>query len=469
MNFLGRRLSNVGSRGFSGLSMTQVVSEPMAWNQAPAQVTVLPNGVRVATKETFSEVASVGVFINAGSRDETNSTAGAAHLVEQLSCRGTSTRSRAKLEQEVESMGATLKAKCGREQSSYCMSLFKGDERKGLDILSDIVRNVGSSNFAQEKADIVRRLDEREVPTREVIDDRLHACAFRDGPLGFSAVGPFENIGSLTEAHVKSYVDSNYTAENMVISSSGQISHAEMVKAANEAFGSVKGGIPRPVSDKPYFCGAELIYRNDEMGPTAYISIGWEGVPWKSPDAVAFMVMESIIGTYTKHGGLVPGVISGNRVANAVANKMNVGCADEYQAFNKFYRDTGMFGFYIACDEVAVEHAVGELMFGVNLLSFSVTEEEVARAKRELKAKLFSTPTSSLHSCEELGTQMLAYGRGIPPAEMILRIDAIDSEDIKRVAWKYLNDAEISVTALGPLHGISSYYELRRMTTMHRY
>merc|ERR1719169_49030 len=99
------------------------------------------------------------------------------------------------------------------------------------------------------------------------------------------------------------------------------------------------------------------------MGPTAYVSVGWESVPARSGDAVTFMVMQHIIGSYKKNAGLVPGTISGNRTINAVANKMEVGCADEFEAFNINYKDTGLFGFYIVCDEVAVEHALGELMF----------------------------------------------------------------------------------------------------------
>jgi len=432
-------------------------------------VTVLPNGVRVATRETFSEVTSVGVFLNAGVRDETKDNAGASHLIEQLALTGTVKRPKAKLESEVESMGATLDVSVGREQSSYTMSLFSSDLKQGLEILADVVTAPAVANWGKEKENILRKLDEREVPTRDVIDDRLHACAFRDYSLGFSTVGPFEGIASLTDAHLKSYVDTNYTAENMVIAASGPLKHEQLVQLASASFGGVKAGGPKPGSTKPYFCGAELIYRNDEMGPLAYLSVGWEGVPWRSPDAVTFMVMEHVIGSYKKNTGLVPGNISGNRVVNAVANKMQVGCAEEFQAFNRFYKDTGMFGFYIVCDEVAVEHAMGELMFGMNLLSFSVTDEEVERAKRELKAKLFSAPTSAAASCANLGSHVLAYGRGIPSSEMIFRIDGVDAEEVKRVAWKYLNDAEISTTALGPLHGMPQYYDLRRQTGMHRY
>merc|ERR1711957_561100 len=249
----------------------------------------------------------------------------------------------------------------------------------------------------------------------------------------------------------------------------GAVKHEDIVAAAQAKFGSVKAGGPKEYGTKPYFCGADLLYRNDEMGATAYVAIGWEAVPWRSPDAVTFMVMKHVIGSYNKAAGLVPGNISGNRVINAVANKMQVGCADHFEAFNNFYKDTGIFGFYIACDEVAVEHAVGELMFGVNLLSFSVTDEETERGKRELKAALFGGSGSSSAMCSEMGKQMLAYGRAISPAEMVLRIDAVDAEEVKRVAWKYLNDNEVAATALGPLHGFPQYYDLRRATCMHRY
>merc|ERR1712107_394767 len=103
------------------------------------------------------------------------------------------------------------------------------------------------------------------------------------------------------------------------------------------------------------------------------------------------------------------GNISGSRTTNAIANKMGVGCANEFDTFANFYRDTGMFGWYAVCDEVAVEHCVGELMFGVNLLSFSVTDEEVTRGKRELKNALFGK-TGTEAACAEVGTHVLAYG-----------------------------------------------------------
>lgn len=454
-------------------SLSRGVSQALdasAWNQAPVQVTTLKNGVRVATKQSFSEVASVGVFLDAGVRGENAATAGATYLVENLALSGTAKRSKDALEKEVESMGATLNVSTGREQSSFTMSCFKNDVKQGVDILGDLVTNVPVGNLAANKDAILRGIQENDQPTRAVIEDRLHLCAYRDTSLGLSTIGPFDGIDGVTSSHLQSYVNDNYTADKMVLAASGDVDHAALVKMAEASLGGVKASGPRAAAaEKPYFCGAELIYRNDEMGPTAYLSVGWESVPARSGDALSFMVMQHVIGSYKKNTGLVPGNISGNRTINAIANKCGLGCADEFEAFNCFYKDTGMFGWYAACDEVAVEHCLGELMFGVNLLAFSVTDEEVARGKRELKNALFGGAGSSEATCAEVGHQVLTYGRGLPAAEMIMRIDAIDAEEIKRLAWQYLNDAEISVTALGPLHGMISYVELRRMTTMHRY
>jgi len=450
--------------------VSQALAEPTAWNQAPTIITTLPNGLRVATKESFSEIASVGVFLDAGVRSENSEIAGASGLIQKLALSGTAKRSKSALENEVESMGGTLNVDMGREQSSFTLSCFGSDVKQGVDILSDLVTNAPVGNLDKNREAIIRELAEADQPTRAVLEDRLHLTAWRDCSLGLSAIGPFDNIDRLSSAHLQSYVDTNFTSDKMVLVASGNVKHADIVAMAEKSLGGVaRAGATPAASHAPYFCGAELIYRNDEMGGVAHIAIGYNSVPARSADAVTFQVMQHIIGSYKKNTGLVPGNISGNRTINAVANKMGVGCAEEFSAFNFNYKDAGMFGFYAACDEVAVEHCIGELQFGINLLAFSVTEEEVARGKRELKAALFGGSGSSEAACAHVGKQVLSYGREVPAAEMVLRIDAVDAEEVKRVAWQYCNDSDIAVTALGPLHGMPTYVELRRGTTMHRY
>merc|ERR1712003_337799 len=144
---------------------------------------------------------------------------------------------------------------------------------------------MGVGNLAKEKEGILRNLEEANHSTRAVIDDRLNQCAFRDCSLGYSLTGPFEGIESLTADQLQAFVSANYTADNIVIAAAGPMKHEELVKLAANSLGGVKSGATPVGSPKPYFCGAELIYRNDEMGPTAYIAVGWEAVAARSPDA----------------------------------------------------------------------------------------------------------------------------------------------------------------------------------------
>merc|ERR1719160_1742080 len=132
----------------------------MAWNAAPTTVTVLPNGVKVATQETFSEMPSVGVFIDAGYRSHT--TPGTAHLVEQLLLSGTKKTPRAKLVEQVETMGGTITAKMGREQTALTMSIFKSDVKAAVDILADIVTSPGLENLEKGKAGMIQAVEAME-------------------------------------------------------------------------------------------------------------------------------------------------------------------------------------------------------------------------------------------------------------------------------------------------------------------
>ena len=53
-------------------------------------MTTLPNGMRVASETTpFAETATVGVWIDAGSRYETAQNNGAAHFLEHMAFKGT--------------------------------------------------------------------------------------------------------------------------------------------------------------------------------------------------------------------------------------------------------------------------------------------------------------------------------------------------------------------------------------------
>jgi mitochondrial-processing peptidase subunit beta len=101
-------------RRFSAASAAALTESSISFPEyvlrAPTtDVTTLDSGLRVASETVLgSETATVGVFIDAGSRYETSRTNGAAHFLEHMAFKGTSKRTQEQLELEIENMGGHL-------------------------------------------------------------------------------------------------------------------------------------------------------------------------------------------------------------------------------------------------------------------------------------------------------------------------------------------------------------------------
>ena len=126
------------------------------------RITTLPSGLRVATEARHGETATVGVWIDAGSRYETAENNGAAHFLEHLAFKGTKRRGQQELEVEIENMGAHLNAYTSREQTVYFAKCFKQDVEASMDILSDILLHseLAHRSVERERGVIVREMEE---------------------------------------------------------------------------------------------------------------------------------------------------------------------------------------------------------------------------------------------------------------------------------------------------------------------
>lgn len=157
-------------------SFATVVNSPIT------QLTTLPNGLTVATEShPHAETATVGVWIDAGSRAETDKTSGTAHFLEHMAFKGTNKRRQQDLELEVEDLGAHLNAYTSREQTVYYAKSFRKDVGQSVDIISDILQNSKLENAAieRERDVIVREQQEVDKQMEEVVFDHLHAVAFQ--------------------------------------------------------------------------------------------------------------------------------------------------------------------------------------------------------------------------------------------------------------------------------------------------
>ncbi|KAF2586435.1 hypothetical protein F2Q70_00037870 [Brassica cretica] len=170
-----KRLENPDQRFLKYASPHPILASHNHILSAPeTRVTTLPNGLRVATESNLSaKTATVGVWIDAGSRFESDETNGTAHFLEHMIFKGTERRTVRALEEEIEDIGGHLNAYTSREQTTYYAKVMESDVNQALDVLADILQN---SKFEEQR---INR--ERDVILREMQELKSSLLLHMDG------------------------------------------------------------------------------------------------------------------------------------------------------------------------------------------------------------------------------------------------------------------------------------------------
>ena len=171
------------------------IPEPLKYDR-PFEVTTISNGIKVCTEAWSSPVAAVGVFINAGSRNETLETSGAAHFLEHLSFKGSKRRTRVQLEKEVENLGMQLNAYTSREHTLFHTVSFKNNLAKSVEVLGDMICNSNYDNYAVEleKDTIWQELEATNEDKMETLMENVYYNIFREHMMGQPILGDIDNI-----------------------------------------------------------------------------------------------------------------------------------------------------------------------------------------------------------------------------------------------------------------------------------
>lgn len=438
--------------------------------RAPStDVTALDSGLRVASETVAgAETATVGVWIDAGSRYETAANNGAAHFLEHMAFKGTDKRTQQALEVEIENMGGHLNAYTSREQTVYFAKVFKKDVGQAVEILSDILLNskLEEAAIERERDVILREMAEVNKQQEELVLDHLHATAFQGTGLGRTILGPEENIRSLSKADLSDYINTHYTAPRMVIAGAGAIDHSELCDLASTHFGKLPtapAGAVDTAYDPAIFTGSDVRIRFDS-DDTAHVALAFEGASWTSEYAFPLMIMQTMLGSYNRASGLGKNVAS--KMCQEVAEHE---LAHSITTFNTCYKDSGLFGIYAVAPDNKLDDLMWYVMSNLVRLVHSPSDEEIERAKVNLKATMLMGLDGNSNVAEDIGRQLLTYGRRMTPAEIFSRIDSVTAADVKATAAKFINDQDHALAAVGGIHELPDYNWIRRHSYWLRY
>lgn len=152
-----------------------------------------------------------------------------------------------------------------------------------------------------------------------------------------------------------------------------------------------------------------------------------------------------------------------------ISNVAKQGLATSISTFNTQYSDTGLFGVYAVAEGAGQNQLMWEITNALTGLCYSVDEAALQQAKNLLKMNILGQLDGSTTVCEDIGRQMLTYGRRIHPTEALARIEAVDTAAVKACANRYFYDRDFALAAIGPLTELPDYNWLRRRTYWLRY
>jgi processing peptidase subunit beta len=297
----------------------------------------------------------------------------------------------------------------------------------------------------------------------EVVFDNLHETAFQGSSLGMTILGSEENIRNMTRDHLEKFVKTNYTAPRFVVAGAGAVDHKQLVELSEKVFaglpkGSGKVDTKRRASSPAKFTGSDLRFRDDRE-PLAHMAIAVEGASWTSEHTFPLMIMQTLLGCWDHTSG--SGVNMASKLCQAMAEQE---AAVSVLTFNTSYVDTGLFGVYAVCPPNRLNDASWIIMESMVRLCHKVTDEEVIRARNQLKSTMISQMDNASAIAEDIGRQLIVYGRRLTPAEIFARIDAVDAAAVRAAANQFINDQDLAVTSFGPTHEMPDYNFLRRRT-----
>jgi predicted Zn-dependent peptidase len=402
--------------------------------------TILPSGATIVT-EAMSEVRSIsiGLWFDVGSRDEPDEIAGTSHFLEHLLFKGTPTRSAKDIADAFDAVGGDVNAFTGKEYTCYYARVLDEDLAMAFDVLSDMVTNstLDESELESERKVILEEIAMHEDAPDELVHDLFYRAMWDAHPLGRPVLGFNESVGSVTRDQLQTYWHESYSAPNLVVAAAGHLDHERIVDLVATRFSegregrkTLRAGIaPRPTK------GVNVHRRPTEQ---AHIVMGTQGLHRSHDDRHALSALDTVLG-----GGM------SSRLFQEVREKR--GLAYAVYSYSSMFADTGTFAVYAGTTPQNA-HTVMDIIASelAAVAEDGITPAELERAKGHLRGALVLSSEDPGSRMNRLGRQQLGLGEIIPLDELIARFEALEIEQLKRVAKEILGAGSPHITVVGP-------------------
>jgi predicted Zn-dependent peptidase len=379
-----------------------------------------------------------GIQFAAGIKDEPEEQLGLTNLLAEMLFQGTEHRTVRQLTEDFEAIGARKGGETAAEFARYSAQVVGNRLDRGLELVADVVRypTFPAEEFAPMRnvqlQEIRRRDDE---PMRRIFDlvrERFYAGTH----LGRRTLGLRETVEQLQPEHLRAFWQARYLPRGALLSIAGNFDWDAVVARVGALFGDWTGEPPATLLEQPApkpDVNIEVIEGNQE-----HIGMAFPFPKYGDPDYYAAMVVSEIFG-----GGMT------SRLFREVREKRGL-----VYSVAAIFAPNGIFGaeyLYAGTTPEKSHETVKVLLDELHVLrERGVTEDELARAKVQLKSELVMRGESSSARMAALARSWWFERRLIPIGELKDAIDNVTIEQIMGLMRRFPPAEPLVIGAIGP-------------------
>ncbi|WP_375656567.1 M16 family metallopeptidase [Bartonella sp. CM120XJJH] len=408
----------------------------------------LSNGLTIAT-HTMQQIDSValGIWVKVGSRNETSTQHGIAHLLEHMAFKGTENRTAFQIATDIEDVGGEINATTSIETTAYFARVLKSDIPLAIDILADILMHskFDDDELEREKQVIFQEIGAAHDTPDDIVFDHFTETAFRHQSLGRSILGTAKTIQSFTSTDLHDFINKQYSADRMIVVAAGAVEHESFLREVESRLGTFRSHSTAPLTNLANYVGGDFREYRDLMD--TQVVLGFEGRAYHARDFYAAQILSIILG-----GGM------SSRLFQEVREKRGL-CYSIY-AFHWGFSDTGLFGVHAATGQEGLKELIPVILDELSKVSKNIHANELQRAQTQYRANLTMSQENPSSQAHLIARQILLYGRPIPISETIERLSLITPQRLTDLAHRLFTNSTPTLTAVGPVGPLINFDDL---------
>jgi predicted Zn-dependent peptidase len=405
-------------------------------------ITVLPGGLHLLTiARPNSPTVALRFFVRAGSRFDVEAQSspaplGLAHLTEHTLFHDSGMQRRLA---QIERLGGLLEAETSKEYCRFTVVTLDSEVADGMSVLAELIQApvLSDSDLLHEKITVLQELARR-TDSYSIIFDHFAKLMWPAHPLGHPILGTEEGLQEITQEIIGNFFKKRFVTGNAVLVACGAIDPGEIEHLAEQNFSILPFGLAQPPMTVYQPPNKTPLYEHIEKNThQTHLLIGVPTVGMKHPDRSALKVIERVLGMGAS-GRLYRRLRGRDRLVYSV------------RAITAQYEDLGYFAVYTASALEAMDKVQDAILEEWDTIcQEGITPAELRVAQSNYAGTLARNFETNLAVAGIIGVEFLLH-RLETMAEAIQRINAVQCEDVRRLARKYLDANRAISISMGP-------------------